>query len=33
MSAFMVYSDRPRRYQHTLKIAVLDYGDQPAPLE
>ncbi|MGI9285581.1 MAG: wax ester/triacylglycerol synthase domain-containing protein, partial [Pseudomonadales bacterium] len=31
LSAFMVYSDRPRWYQHTLKIAVLDYGDNPMP--
>lgn len=31
LSAFMVYSERPKWYQHTLKIAVLDYGGRPMP--
>jgi diacylglycerol O-acyltransferase / wax synthase len=28
-SAFMVYNDRPLVYQHTLKIAILDWSDDP----
>lgn len=31
LSAFMVYSEKPKWYQHTLKIAVLDYGEQAPP--
>lgn len=31
LSAYMVYSERPKWYQHTLKIAILDYGDLPLP--
>lgn len=29
LSAYMVRSDVPRAYQHTLKIAVIDYADDP----
>lgn len=28
-SAYFVYADQPRYYQHTLKVAILDYGEQP----
>lgn len=31
LSAFMIYSEKPRWYQHTLKIAILDYGEQGIP--
>ncbi len=31
LSAFLVHNERPRWYQHTLKIAILDYGDMPIP--
>ncbi|MEH6583094.1 MAG: wax ester/triacylglycerol synthase family O-acyltransferase [Halioglobus sp.] len=31
LSAFMIYSERPKWYQHTLKIAILDYGDKTMP--
>ncbi|MEH6570905.1 MAG: wax ester/triacylglycerol synthase family O-acyltransferase [Halioglobus sp.] len=31
LSAFMIYSERPKSYQHTLKVAVLDYGEQAMP--
>ncbi|MCZ6831372.1 MAG: hypothetical protein O7F73_17625, partial [Gammaproteobacteria bacterium] len=31
LSAFLVYNERPRWYQHTLKIAILDYGELPVP--
>jgi diacylglycerol O-acyltransferase len=31
LSAFMIYSERPKWYQHTLKIAILDYGEQAMP--
>lgn len=29
LSACFVYADRPRYYQHTLKVAIMSYGDQP----
>lgn len=28
-SALMIYGDEPRCYQHTLKIAILDYSESP----
>lgn len=31
LSAFFIYSERPKWYQHTLKIAILDYSDMPVP--
>lgn len=31
LSAFMIYSERPKWYQHTLKVAILDYGEQTMP--
>lgn len=31
LSAFMIYSERPKWYQHTLKVAILDYGEQTTP--
>ena len=31
LSAFLVYNERPRWYQHTLKVAIIDYGDEPMP--
>lgn len=31
LSAYMVYNERPKWYNHTLKIAILDYGDQAIP--
>jgi len=29
LSAYFVYADRPRYYQHTLKVAIINYGDHP----
>jgi len=31
LSAFMIYSERPKWYQHTLKVAILDYGEHTMP--
>ena len=31
LSAFMIYSERAKWYQHTLKVAILDYGEQGMP--
>ncbi len=31
LSAYLVYSERPRWYQHTLKIAMIDYDEESMP--
>lgn len=31
LSAFMIYSEKPKWYHHTLKVAILDYGEETMP--
>lgn len=31
LSALIVYNDRPRYYMHTLKVAIVNYGERPKP--